>query len=158
MRHWGMIFCYAVSPANDRKDQIPPPDFIAGFVPTMENLRSFWKWDELEERIKKAMPTPSAEELALTEGEILLSNDARIVEKVILQQSTMEVLKLLAANLNEHLRQDFMEWAKLQGDLAIAVNLKETFAEALLRRGLPYYASPSLLDLLPTFDLIDYKF
>jgi hypothetical protein len=155
---WGMIFCYAVLPAKDRKNQIPPPDFIAGFLQTMENLRSFWKDVELEERLKAAMPTPSAEELALTEGEILLSNDARLLEKVILQQSAMEILKLLAKNLNEQHKRDFIEWVNLQGGVISTVRVESLCEEIFFRIELPFINSPSLLDLPPTFDLIDYRF
>jgi hypothetical protein len=155
---WGTLFCYAVLPSGDRKNQIPPPDFIVGFVSTIENLRSFWKWDEIEEKLKEAMPQPSTEELILTEGEILLSNDARMVEKVINQQSTMEILKLLAQNLTEQQRQDFIVWAKLQGSAISTVEPRNLFEDIFFRVDFPFSNSPSLLDLSPTFDLIDYRF
>jgi hypothetical protein len=155
---WGKIFRYAVLPANDRKNQIPPPDFIAGFIPTMENLQSFWKYDELEERLKMAMPTPSAEELILTDGEILLSSDARIIKDAILQQSTIEILKLLAQNLNREQKQDFFEWSKLQGSMISIVNINNLSERELCQQYLPFNNSPSLLDLPPMVDLIDYRF
>jgi hypothetical protein len=155
--NWRSIFCYAVLPPNDRKSQVLPPSFIAEFVPTMKNLQSFSKCDELEERIKEAMPPPSTEELALTEGEILLSNDARILEKVILQQSTMEIWKLLTQNLNKQQKHEFIEWAKQQGN---RVNMRTDclIEDVFSRTSFPFNDSPSLLDLPSNFDLIDYRF
>jgi hypothetical protein len=157
---WNIILQYAVRPAGSKYNLISPPEFIAEFVPIMENLCSVWKEEEQKERIAAAMPEPTTEELKFEfiglDSSWLVTEEAMRVNTAIKQQSTLEVIKLLAENLHERQQAEFISWVKLQASNISIVSIKNLRADTFFRADFPFSNSPSLLDLPPTFDLIDY--
>jgi hypothetical protein len=159
MRHWGYVLgdaCFTPDPDNPRL--IPPPAFMDRFFSRIEPLISYWHIDLLQERLQQAVPQRSAEELAMSDGEIIQSRGDNLVEEVIRQESTMEALKILAKELNEPEKQEFIIWAQKQADVISVADSKGLYEDTYLRVERPFANSPSLLDLSPATKLIDKNF
>jgi hypothetical protein len=88
----------------------------------------------------------------------LLSGAARLIENTVRQESTMETLKILAKELNEQEKQEFIAWAQRQADAISVSDAESLYGDTYLRVERPFSDSPSLLDLPENTELINHYF